>query len=235
MTPAGKRMRKLQRSNLSEAAYTEVKAVLVSARYSPGDRIPVEELSRELGVSRTPVWDALNRLEAEGMVEIVPRKGVFLLNFSPEKAREIYQVRECLEGMVARLAAVNLTARHHDFLKQSLERQSACISDRDVTEYADATIKFHNFLVEAAGNKTLERLLMSVYAQSEALRLRTMFYPARVRASFQEHQRMVAALLKNDPDLAEKEARAHIRMTMDQALELSAGTYGGAKKPAKPS
>jgi DNA-binding GntR family transcriptional regulator len=78
----GVAVKKLRRSNLSEDAYTTVKELLLAGkRYEPGAKISVEELSRQLGVSRTPIWGAIYRLEAEGIVQILPRQGVYLLNF----------------------------------------------------------------------------------------------------------------------------------------------------------
>lgn len=220
MSAAQGRVKRLQRSNLSEAAYLEVKKALLSARYSPGDRIGVEELRRELGVSRTPVWDALNRLEAEGIVEIIPRRGVFLLTFSAEKVRELYLVREALEGMAARLAAEDLTERHEESLRKSMGAQASCLEKGDVEGYADATIRFHNCILEATGNRTLARMLKTVYAQIEALRLRTLYLPVRLRASFDEHQRIMNAIVRREPVQAEREARTHIQTTTKEALEI---------------
>jgi len=99
-------VKKLRRSSLSGDAYAFVRDLFTNgSRYNPGEKISVEELSRELGVSRTPLWGAINRLEAEGIVEIVPRQGVYLINYDPDRALEVYEAREALEGMAARLAA----------------------------------------------------------------------------------------------------------------------------------
>jgi DNA-binding GntR family transcriptional regulator len=215
-------MVKLPRVNLSEAAYSAVKSVLLGGKYSPGARVAVEELARELEVSRTPIWDALNRLEAEGMVEIIPRKGVYLMAFSVEKAREVYIAREALEGMASRLAAEQLTERHIKLLKKSLDEQGSCLDKQDVEGYAIATIDFHNIIVDAAGNKTLDRLLTSVYSQIEILRLRTLYLPQRLRASLAEHHRIFEALVERDPASSEKEARKHIRTTTSDALNILA-------------
>jgi DNA-binding GntR family transcriptional regulator len=216
-------VRKLHRSNLSEAAYVAVKDVLLSPRYSPGERISVENMSRALGVSRTPVWDALNRLEAEGMVDIVPRRGVYLLNFSPGKTREIYLVREALEGMAAKLAAANVTEPQLEALHRALERQATCLAADDVDGYANATIKFHDLIVDAARNTTLARHLRTVYGQIQALRLRTLYLPVRLKASFEEHQRLFETLKERDTDAAEQAARHHIQTTMRDALDILAG------------
>src|SRR5476651_2106644 len=97
---------KLRRATLSEDAYGAVRAILLDTkRFHPGDKVSIEELARNLGVSRSPVWSAVSRLEAEGLVNVSPRKGVFLVGFEPEKLRALFEVREALECMAARLAA----------------------------------------------------------------------------------------------------------------------------------
>jgi DNA-binding GntR family transcriptional regulator len=217
-------MQKIPRLSVSEAAYSAVKKVLLSNKYSPGGRVDIEELCGALGVSRTPVFDALNRLQAEGLVEIVPRRGVYLVTLSEEKARELYAIRETLEGMATKLAAKNLTDKHISQLRKSLDKQSSCLAEGDTEGYASATIKFHNTIVEAANNETLERFLSAVYSQMEALRLRTLYLPvpSRLRQSFAEHKRIFQALLKRDPELCEREAREHIVGTTNCALEILA-------------
>jgi DNA-binding GntR family transcriptional regulator len=215
-------MRKIPRVNITEATYSAVKQVLLSSKYSPGGRVAIDELCQSLDVSRTPVFDALNRLEAEGLVEIVPRKGVYLVTFSEEKALELYAVREVLEGMATRLAAKNLTDKQLDQLRKTLEKQLFCLNSGDTEGYAGATIKFHNTILEAAGNKILERSLGAIYSQMEALRLRTLYLPTRLRQSFAEHQRIFRALLKRDAELCEREARSHIAATTEYAIDLLA-------------
>jgi len=227
-------MRKIPRINVSEAAYSAVKQLLLSTKYSPGQRVDIEELCQALGVSRTPVFDALNRLEVEGLVEIVPRKGVYLVTLSEEKARELYIVREALEGTATKLAAKNLNDKQIEQLRKSLNKQSACLKTGDTEGYATATIIFHNTIVEGAGNKTLARLLNSIYSQMEALRLRTLYLPARLHPSFAEHQRIFEALLDRNPEHSERMAREHIVATTDYALEILArsGSKAGDRRPA---
>jgi DNA-binding GntR family transcriptional regulator len=213
-------MPKIPRVNVSVAAYSSVKQVLLSSKYAPGARVDIEDLCRDLGVSRTPVFDALNRLEAEGLVEIVPRKGVYLVTLSEEKARELYEVREILEARATRLAAKNATPKQIEQMKRALDKQAVCLANDDVQGYASATIKFHNAIIEAAGNKTLERLLNAVHSQMEALRLRTLYLPTRLRQSFAEHKKIFESLSKRDAERCERVAREHIIATTDYALQL---------------
>lgn len=225
-------MAKIPRVNVSEAAYPAVKKILLSSKYAPGGRVAIEELCRDLGVSRTPVFDALNRLQAEGLVQIIPRKGVYLVTLSDEKAHELYAIREVLEGMATKLAAKNITDRQIDQLKKALDKQSSCLAEGDTEGYASATIKFHNAIVEAAGNKMLERFLSAVYSQMEALRLRTLYLPTRLRQSFVEHQRIFQALLKRDPELCERVAREHIVATTNYAIEILTQSIQNSAKNA---
>lgn len=225
-------MKKIARISVSESAYTSVKEALLNGRYAPGARVAIDELCEALGVSRTPVLEALNRLEAEGIVEILPRKGVYLVQFSEEKARELYTVREALEGMATRLAAPRVTTAQLEALKKALDKQASCLEEHDSEGYATATIKFHNMIAAASGNKTLQRMLDSVYAQMEALRLRTFYLHKRLKQSYAEHQRIYQALLGRDPDVCEREARSHIETTTADALGIiHPSASGPARKP----
>jgi DNA-binding GntR family transcriptional regulator len=216
-------VKKLRRSNLSEDAYATVRNLLLEGkRYPHGGKISVEELSRELGVSRTPIWGAINRLEAEGVVEIMPRQGVYLLSFDLERAVEIYLAREALEGMAARLAAIKGTSRNLDQLEASLRKQESSLNASDVDGYLAASLAFHQHVVQAAGNKTLERLLGSVYAQIQAMRIRMKYVPTKLPYSFEDHGKILQALKTRDPELAEREARAHIR-TLTAEIAHGAG------------
>jgi DNA-binding GntR family transcriptional regulator len=221
---------KIPRINVSEAAYSAVKQVLLSSAYEPGERVDIEQLCKDLGVSRTPVFDALNRLEVEGLVEIIPRRGVYLVMLSEEKASELYVAREALEAVVTKLAANNISDKQMEQLKKSLDKQAACLKDADNAGYAAATIKFHNIIAEASGNKTVERLLETVCSQMEALRLRTLYLPKRLQQSHAEHQRIYQALAKRDAELAERVAREHIQATTKYALELLAHARQSAAK-----
>lgn len=204
---------KLTRSNLSEDAYTFMRDLFVNGtRYNPGDKISVEELSRELGVSRTPLWSAINRLEAEGIVEIAPRLGVFLIEYDPERVLDIYIAREALEGMVARLAAENATERQLALLRTNLTQQKQHIKRSELDDYHAAAVNFHEQLARAAHSVTLERLLATIFAQIRAMRTqRRNSPPMHLPHSCDDHEKLLSAIEKRDPDRAEQIARAHIR------------------------
>lgn len=212
-------MKKLRRSSLSDDAYTFIRALFLSEnRYRPGEKISVEELSRELGVSRTPLWGAIYRLEAEGIVEIIPRLGVYLIDYDPQKAIEIYMVREVLEGVAARLACGRITDAELAELQSNIEAQRERLKKHQVDKYYSLALEFHEKVARIAGSKTLERFLQSILAQIKAMRLQRNYAPMHLPQSCDDHVKILNALSARNGDLAEKEMRRHIR---DLAEEIS--------------
>lgn len=206
-------IRKLNRSNLSEDAYATLHELFVEGnRYNPGEKISVEELTRELGVSRTPLWGAIYRLEAEGIVEIVPRLGVYLIDYDPARVIDIYQAREALEGMSARLAAEKITDRHVEALRANIGRQRLLLEKGEFENYQATAIEFHEQIVKIAQNASVERLLSSIYAQIKAMKvLRKTLPPMHLPQSCDDHDKLLTAIIHRDANLAEQISRSHIR------------------------
>jgi DNA-binding GntR family transcriptional regulator len=210
-------MKKLRRSSLGGDAYAFVRALLLDGdRYGAGDKVSVEELSRELGVSRTPVWAAIYRLEAEGIVEIVPRQGVYLINYDPDKAIEIYLAREVLEGMTARLAAERITKRQILALQANIDAQREHLRKDELDKYCAVSFEFHEEIICVAGNDTLGRLLQSIFAQLKVMRVQTRYTSMQLSRSCDDHERLLEAFRRRDPELAEREARRQVRRLAEE-------------------
>jgi DNA-binding GntR family transcriptional regulator len=203
---------KLRRATLSEDAYGAVRTLLLDgARFRPGDKLSIEELSRELGVSRSPVWSAIARLEAEGLVEIAPRKGVYLIGFEPEKLRALFEVREALEGMAASLAASRMTDAEIDAAAACVEQQREALKTRRVEDYSAATLAYHNAIIAGSRNAIIARQLSSIYDQVHAIcggRKAKIGWAGR-RLNVEDHAELVAALRRRDAQAAERSARSH--------------------------
>src|SRR5262245_40989343 len=162
----------LVHESLGERVYKSIRDLILSQAYPPGFKLNVEQLCRNLGVSRTPVWDAMRRLETEGLVSTVPRHGVFVLNYGPEQIRDLFSVRGALESLAARRAAESLDESSRKTLEAAVDRLTAAAQYRDVEQYSRAAIEFHDAILAAARNQVLSRLLENVYAQILVLRLR---------------------------------------------------------------
>jgi DNA-binding GntR family transcriptional regulator len=196
--------------------------LLDTHRFRPGDKISVEELARDLGVSRSPVWSAISRLEAEGLVDIAPRKGVFLIAFEPEKLRALFEAREALEGMAARLAAMRITKAELDEAAVHVTRQRTALRRKDVGLYSAATLAYHEAVTAAARNPVIARQLSAIYSQVHAIcggRLANIGWPGR-RSNIEDHAALLEALQRRDADGAERMARERAQRLADGVLKL---------------
>jgi DNA-binding GntR family transcriptional regulator len=115
----------LLHESLGERVYRTVRDLILSQVFPPGSKLNVEQICRDLGVSRTPVWDAMRRLESEGLVNTVPRHGVFVLNYGADQIRDLFAVRGALEALAVRQAAENLDDDARAALERRWERWSA--------------------------------------------------------------------------------------------------------------
>ena len=214
-------MKTLQKTNLAEQAYTVIHEMLLAGDHvQPGDKISVEDLARRLGVSRSPVWAAIARLEAEGIIEVRPRQGVFFLGFNRERLMEIFAVREVLEGAAARLAAQRVTPEALAELSRSVERQRASVAPDKQAVYAAEATHFHKLLAELAGNATMAELIQRLWAQTQAMCIRPDIKAAILDKRADEHARIVEAIAQGDADAAETETRHHIRRIAGEIYNL---------------
>jgi DNA-binding GntR family transcriptional regulator len=134
----------LERPNLRDHIYEILKKEIILRKIKPGEKINEEELAKSLQVSRTPVRETLLRLEHEGIVEIIPRRGAFVVSQSKQKVMDILQVREVLEGLVARLATENMDERILNRLRNCLKKISSTKNDEDMLPgRAKQTVKEH--------------------------------------------------------------------------------------------
>ncbi|MEI7609174.1 MAG: GntR family transcriptional regulator, partial [Rhodospirillaceae bacterium] len=202
----------LIKTNLAEQAYEAIRNILLDdGRYPPGGKISVEELARELGVSRSPVWAAINRLAADGIVEVRPRDGVFLAGFDLGRLRDLYAVRTELEAMAVRLAAGRtVEAGVLDRMAASLERQRASAAAADVEGYSREALVFHGLLAEASGNVVLTEMLHLLQSRIRGMCLALNRAGANLQRQAAEHAAIMAAVIAGDGASADRDVRAHI-------------------------
>jgi DNA-binding GntR family transcriptional regulator len=210
----------LVHESLGERVYKSIRDLILSQAYPPGFKLNVEQLCRNLGVSRTPVWDAMRRLETEGLVSTVPRHGVFVLNYGVEQIRDLFAVRGALEALAARQAALDLDAAAREALEAAVDRLTRTAGAGDVEQYSRAAIAFHDALLSAARNQVLSRLLENVYAQILVLRLRSLYLVDRLGSSLAEHREIHAAVAAGDAERAERLSRAHAEHLLRDAHEF---------------
>lgn len=204
-------MPKLPRAKLSNLAYQALKEMISNHRFQPGARLNVEGLAKEMGVSRTPVWEAVSRLEQEGLVKNIPNRGVFMDVLTPEQALQLYQVREVLEGLAARLAAQHMSKVSLARMAANLEHQEAVVRDGDLVGYSRLDFDFHASVYTSCGNPYLQELLETL--KNKMRPLTTHLVPI-LPDLYDDHAKLLEALQAGDPDRAEHAFRKHNQLMM---------------------
>jgi DNA-binding GntR family transcriptional regulator len=214
---------KLQREKLSTQIYAVLKEVIADHRFQPGSRLNVESIARELDVSRTPVWEAVRRLEQEGLVENIHNRGVFMSSLTAEKAVDLYAVREVLEGMAARLAAARIDDSSLQKMAECLQRQREVIENEDIFAYSKLDFEFHATVYNACGNEWLKELLETIKNKMRPL---TLHMQPDFLKLIDHHAELLRALRGRDPEKAEREFRRHNQYMMAQIQEdVTAGRW----------
>lgn len=198
--------------------YERIRAAIRSGQLQPGSRVTETNLAEWLGVSRTPIREAILRLEQEGLFTYAPRQGLTVAELNYEAVVELYAMREVLEGTAASLAARHASDAEIDMLNEVLEEERG-LGDDDAAQAAATNRQFHQILYYAAHNRFLQK---SLDALSDAMMLlgpTTLAAPERHRTALDEHARIVAAISARDSDTAETAARAHIRAAQRYRLK----------------
>lgn len=193
---------------LRRAVYHEVQRRIVDGRLQQGERIYEDQLAHELDVSRNPVREALQALEAEGFVELEPRRGARVAVISESRANDLFEMREALEGMVARLAAQRRSPDQLLELQRVVEAGAEAAIAGDITILPGLNTEFHRVLGEAAHNSMLAETVERMSQLIEWVYTRRI--TQRGAMSWAEHRRIVEAIAEGDAELAFAEACSHI-------------------------
>ena len=193
---------------LSGQVYDSLRSAIVAGRLLAGAKLTETGVARSLGVSPTPVREALRRLAAEGLVEIAPWRGVTVHQLSDKEVVETYQCREALEGFACRLAAKRMDAEGIRQLRRLLEASARA---RTAAEVVDVNSRIHNLIFGYAGNETLRVMLGQLREMIMEDRALSADSTVRRQAIHAEHIAIVSALERQDADAAERAMRRHVR------------------------
>lgn len=210
-------------ASAADTVYSTLKTRILRNKIAGGNQLLEDAVSADLGVSRTPVREALARLESEGLVEQVPRHGYRVIPITMEDIREIYQVLSPLETVAAELLAQKKpNTEEVKALQEAVDRMAAALKANDLDAWAEADEMFHARLVDLCGNRRLARMAHLLFAQSHRVRLFTLRLRDKPSGSVKNHGALVDAIRKGRPDLA-REVHAGQRdswtLTMAQLLE----------------
>jgi DNA-binding GntR family transcriptional regulator len=199
---------------VADLAYKAVRESILSGAEPPGARLREEELAASIGVSRTPVREALRRLQAEGLVEILPNRGAVVVGWPEDELDEIFDLRTLLEGYSARRAAGHTTAEQLAELHRlcdTMDLRMADLTEEAYGEITDLNLHFHRVVHGAAANRRLLPLLAGIIQAPLVHHTFHRYTHEELARSFAQHRELVQALAAGDPDWAESVMHCHVR------------------------
>ncbi len=196
--------------------YLELREMVANHRFQPGARINVEKLARELGVSRTPVWEAVRRLEQEGLLENIPNRGVFMIEMTLEKALDLFQVRLALDALAGSLAARNINQSTLKKMAECLREQLEVVEKGDLVRYSQLDYEFHYLIYGRCQNLFLLEILDSIKLKMQPVNIR--ITPVLMKL-YQDHVEIFRGLRVGDPARVEKAFRGHNERVLEQINE----------------
>ena len=210
--------------SLRGRVFQKIREDILTGVYKEHDELREVSIGEELGVSRTPVREALRQLELEGLVTIVPNKGAYVTGITPQDVHDIYKIRSLLEGLCARWATEHITGRQIEELEEiillsefHLRKKSA----EQAEQVSELDGKFHKVLYEASNSRILEHVLSDFHKYVQMARQASVTREHRAEKSIKEHKEILEAIKQKDADKAEQLANEHILKVM-QNLNIEA-------------
>ncbi|MBR0041201.1 MAG: GntR family transcriptional regulator [Oscillospiraceae bacterium] len=208
--------------SISDQIFEKLERDILSGKYARGELLSEQRLSAELGVSRTPVREAIRRLEQEKLMEDAPR-GMIVVGISREDMMDMYEIRLQLEGPMARRAALNISDEQLQQMRDTLdlqnyycERQRSDSSD----QIKNLDSRFHELLYSAGGSRAFYDVLSRLHKKITKFRMASISRQSRAMESIREHEAIYAALAAHDPDRAEEAALLHTRNARASMAEM---------------
>lgn len=212
-----------KKPSLVDDAYRKLKGAIRENEFPPGYQGSEQEIASRLGMSRTPVHEAVIRLQEEGLVRVLPRRGVVVCAISADDMREIYGVIIALEAAAAELLAERApqerlsTARELEAANKAMEN---ALKKDDLTAWAKADESFHKLLIEYSGNQRLLRMYHTIMDQSHRARMITLWIRPRPEGSVKEHRAIADAIKRGNPSEARELAKQHRVRARNQLVPL---------------
>ncbi|MGQ9857888.1 MAG: GntR family transcriptional regulator [Thermodesulfobacteriota bacterium] len=207
------------RRSIRESVYSRLKARILSGELAPGERLAEEHLAEELGVSRTPVREALQKLATEGFIRPLPTRGFRVAGDSREEMVDIFELRAVLEAYALRLASERISTEHLEALEEFIDQAEKAYRNKDIDGVFHWNTRFHDTLNDLVSHRPrLHRLIADLRKYVLRYRKDTLHYLSGARRSIDGHKKILLALRLGDPDLLEKMMREHVREAQEDAL-----------------
>lgn len=195
---------------LRDIVFSALREAILSGEFKPGERLMEVQLAEEMGVSRTPVREAIRKLELEGLVVMIPRKGAYVSGLTLKDVADVFEIRGSLEGLAAGLAAERITNDEIEDLEKILKELALAVEKGDMDTTIKKDAEFHQILFSATRNERLAQIINNLKEHIDRFRVQSFTNPARMKSVIEEHQKIVDAIKDRNADSAEKLAKDHI-------------------------
>ncbi|NLK51976.1 MAG: GntR family transcriptional regulator [Syntrophomonadaceae bacterium] len=204
---------------LREIVFESLREAIINGTLRPGERLMEVQLAEEMGVSRTPVREAIRKLELEGFVIMVARKGAYVAGISMKDVADVFEIRAALEGLAAYLAAERITDTEKEELERLLVRKAASVQANDLRSILERDFEFHELIYRASRNERLIQIINNLREQISRFRMVSLAFPGRGREALDEHKKIVEAIADRDSATAQTLAQEHIENAENALLE----------------
>lgn len=201
--------------SLRGRVFQSIREDILSGRYEQNTELKEAAIGAELGVSRTPVREALRQLELEGLVTIIPNRGAYVNMITAKDVQDIYVIRSMLEGLCARWATQSITEEQLDSMEETLCLSEYHTSKKNYEKLYELDSLFHEQLYEAGGSRILNHILSDFHDYVKMVRKVTISTSGRSVTSTEEHRAIFEAIKEKDPDKAEALAKEHVKHTIE--------------------
>ena len=201
--------------SLRGRVFQSIREDILSGRYEQNTELKEAAIGAELGVSRTPVREALRQLELEGLVTIIPNRGAYVNMITAKDVQDIYVIRSMLEGLCARWATQSITAEQLDSMEETLCLSEYHTSKKNYEKLYELDSLFHEQLYEAGGSRILNHILSDFHDYVKMVRKATISTSSRSVTSTEEHRAIFEAIKEKDPDKAGALAKEHVKHTIE--------------------
>lgn len=211
----------MQKGNISleEKVYIELQEAILSDQLKKGESLTELALSEKLGVSRTPVRSALQRLAEDGLVKIVPNRGAVVLGVTKEDILDIYRIRMRLEGLASAMAALKISDEDKQKLTETVELSEFYLQRNNTEHSKELDTSFHRMIYEASGSRTLSRILSDLHLNTKGYRRISLAVPGRLEKTAQEHRGILNAILEGNAEEADRLTSEHIEHALANMMD----------------
>ncbi len=204
---------------LREVICESLRNAIKNGKLKPGERLMEVQLAEELGISRTPVREAIRKLEQEGYVIMLPRRGTYVSSVSVHDVQEIFEIRTALESLSTGLAARRIENSELEQLQHLLTEIEGYIDKHDIDNIVKTDIEFHDLLYKVSRNERLSGIISNLKEQLSRFRTLSMSYPGRLKETLEEHREMVEAIASGDVEAAREAAERHMVRAEETLLQ----------------